>query len=123
VRLRNASKMRYVMLRDQAGVVWGQARTRAPTYWEEYKPRTLLQWTVSARSVTQQADWTMQHVLWGSSVAMYMLSALNWLFHRPAHRAAASMLSDGPAGSCCSWCCCCLQQRCLAWPALKLIAA
>jgi hypothetical protein len=47
LRLRDASKMRYTMLRDQAGMVWGQARTRAPTYWEEYKPRTLLQWTVS----------------------------------------------------------------------------
>lgn len=41
-RLKEASKMRYSRLRDQAWVYWG----RSGTYWEEYKPKTLLQWTV-----------------------------------------------------------------------------
>lgn len=34
--------MRYSRVRDQAWVYWG----RSGTYWEEYKPKTLLQWTV-----------------------------------------------------------------------------
>lgn len=48
-RLRDASKHRAKMLKDQGLEVWDQARTKAPTYWQEYKPRTLLQWTVSPK--------------------------------------------------------------------------
>lgn len=41
-RFGQASKIRYAIMKDQASFYW----QNAGVYWERYKPRTLLQWTV-----------------------------------------------------------------------------
>jgi hypothetical protein len=46
LRLRDASKQRYQMLREQAAVYYTQSGPYMKESWEQYRPRTLLQWTV-----------------------------------------------------------------------------
>lgn len=96
LRLRDASKQRYQMLREQASVYYTQSGPYMKESWERYRPRTLLQWTV--RMIASRDQLTVQtkhirHTFWCRKVFISLSVATVLRLSPPGSDPAASATS------------------------------